>query len=237
MSREEFMKELEYLLQDIKEEERSDALAYYRDYLEEAGPENEEKVLQEFGSPEKVAAVIRASISGNMTEGGEYTEAGYGDERFREPGYQVVASQNPSQETNDRKENNEKEIRTNRGLKIFLWGVLILVAAPVIFSVGGGIFSLVAGIAVVVLVMFFCIAIFALMGVIGGIAAMVGGGVYILADPLNGGLIIGIGLLAFGVGIFLLLLSVWFYGKAIPAVVRSILDLCNRLVHRVRRRA
>ena len=46
MSREEFMKELEYLLQDIGEEERSDALAYYRDYLDEAGPENEEKVLQ-----------------------------------------------------------------------------------------------------------------------------------------------------------------------------------------------
>lgn len=233
MGREEFMKELEYLLQDIKEEERSDALTYYRDYLEEAGPENEEKVLQEFGSPEKVAAVIRASISGHMDEGGEYTETGYGDERFRESGYQVVSSQNPSQEAEDRKENNEKEIRTNRGLKLFLWGVLILVAAPVIFSIGGGMFSLIA----TVLIIFCCIAIFALMGMIGGIAAMVGGGVYILADPLNGGLIIGIGLLAFGVGIFLLLLSVWFYGKAIPAVVSSVLDLCNRLVHRVRRRA
>ena len=89
MSREEFMKELEYLLQDIGEEERSDALAYYRDYLDEAGPENEEKVLQEFGSPERVAAMIRASISGNMEEGGEFTENGYGDERFKDPGYEV----------------------------------------------------------------------------------------------------------------------------------------------------
>ena len=76
MSRETFMKELEYLLQDIGEEERADALAYYRDYLDEAGPEREEQALAEFGSPERVAAMIRASIDGNMEEGGEFTETG-----------------------------------------------------------------------------------------------------------------------------------------------------------------
>ena len=41
MRRAEFMKELEYLLQDIPDEEKEEALAYYRDYLEEAGDENE----------------------------------------------------------------------------------------------------------------------------------------------------------------------------------------------------
>ena len=44
MRRAEFMKELEYLLQDIPDEEKEEALAYYRDYLEEAGDENEEQV-------------------------------------------------------------------------------------------------------------------------------------------------------------------------------------------------
>ena len=47
MNREIFMKELEYLLQDIPEEDKADALAYYRDYLEEAGEENEEAVIKE----------------------------------------------------------------------------------------------------------------------------------------------------------------------------------------------
>ncbi len=51
MKREVFMKELEYLLQDIPDEEREEAISYYRDYLEEAGSENEEKVIEEFGSP------------------------------------------------------------------------------------------------------------------------------------------------------------------------------------------
>ena len=43
MRRAEFMKELEYLLQDIPDEEKEEALAYYRDYLEEAGDENESR--------------------------------------------------------------------------------------------------------------------------------------------------------------------------------------------------
>lgn len=84
-----FIKELEYLLQDVKEEEKEDALEYYRDYLEEAGPEKEEQVIREFGSPERVAAIIRAGISGNIEDGGEFTETGYGDERFREPNFQL----------------------------------------------------------------------------------------------------------------------------------------------------
>jgi len=41
MNRDEFMKELEYLLSDIPEEEKEDALNYYRDYLEEAGEQEE----------------------------------------------------------------------------------------------------------------------------------------------------------------------------------------------------
>ena len=76
MSKEEFMKELEYLLQDIPEEEKEDALEYYRDYLEEAG-DQEEQVLKEFGSPERIAAIIRADIAGHLEEGGEFTDHGY----------------------------------------------------------------------------------------------------------------------------------------------------------------
>ena len=37
MNKMEFMERLEYLLSDIPEEDKVDALAYYRDYLEEAG--------------------------------------------------------------------------------------------------------------------------------------------------------------------------------------------------------
>lgn len=90
MNRREFIRELEYLLQDIPEEEKADAIAYYRDYLEDAGEEQEEDVIREFGSPERVAAIIRADLRGDLDSGGEFTESGYQDERFRDPRYQVA---------------------------------------------------------------------------------------------------------------------------------------------------
>lgn len=90
MRKEEFLKELEYLLQDISDEDKEEALSYYRDYLEEAGPEKEEAAIEEFGSPERVAAIVRADVTGNLEDGGSFTETGYEDERFRDPNYQVA---------------------------------------------------------------------------------------------------------------------------------------------------
>ena len=90
MRKDAFIKELEYLLQDIPDEEREEAIAYYRDYLEEAGSDNEEKVIEEFGSPERAAALIRAELAGNLKDGGSFTDSGYDDERFKDPNYQIA---------------------------------------------------------------------------------------------------------------------------------------------------
>ena len=60
MRREEFMRELEYLLRDIPANEREDALAYYENYFDEAGAENEQQVIKELGSPASVAEKILA---------------------------------------------------------------------------------------------------------------------------------------------------------------------------------
>ena len=76
MSKKEFLDQLAYLLQDIAPEERDDAIGYYVDYFEEAGPEREQQVIEELGSPEKIAAMIRDSLNGTTGED-EYTENGY----------------------------------------------------------------------------------------------------------------------------------------------------------------
>ena len=70
MRRAEFMKELEYLLQDIPDEEKEEALAYYRDYLEEAGrPEMfaGETIWTAIWKTEESLRnpAIRTSVSGN----------------------------------------------------------------------------------------------------------------------------------------------------------------------------
>ena len=45
MNKEEFLKRLEELLSDISEEERADALTFYRSYFEDAGIGNEASIL------------------------------------------------------------------------------------------------------------------------------------------------------------------------------------------------
>lgn len=84
MNREEYIKQLEYLLQDVPDSEREEALAYYQDYFEDAGESEEANVIATLGSPEKVAAMIKDGLNGSDDEAGEYTESGYQDDRFRE---------------------------------------------------------------------------------------------------------------------------------------------------------
>lgn len=90
MNKEEFMTRLKELLADLPDDEnKQDALNYYQDYLEEAG-ENTAAVLKEFGSPERIASMIRCDLNGELNEGGDFTDHGIEDTRFKEPGYDVA---------------------------------------------------------------------------------------------------------------------------------------------------
>ena len=62
MNRIEFMTELAALLQDISAEERVEAMQYYNDYFDDAGKENEGKIIEELESPAKVAAEVKAGL-------------------------------------------------------------------------------------------------------------------------------------------------------------------------------
>ena len=58
MTRTEFLSALEQYLSPLPYEERKDALNYYEDYFDAAGPENEEKTAAELGTPAEVARKI-----------------------------------------------------------------------------------------------------------------------------------------------------------------------------------
>ena len=83
MNKESFLKELSFLLSDLEEDEKKEALQYYQDYFDEAGPEREQEILAHIGSPEKVASEIKNGLFGDPDRG-EYTERGYYDECFDE---------------------------------------------------------------------------------------------------------------------------------------------------------
>lgn len=244
MSRDEFMRELEYLLSDISDEEKNDAIGYYEDYFEEAGTENEESVVSELGSPERVAAIIRADLAGHLEQGGEFTERGYEDERFRDPSYQMAERYDLPEKAEDigpdrfedekRRRADHSQMRTNRTVKLILWIILIIVAAPVLFGISGGVVGAAAGLLGLLIgaVVFIGAITFALLA--AGIGVLIGGIVCVVIHPLSGILLIGIAVLCLGFGLLSLALCGLFYGKFLPFLFRTIVDAISGLINRRR---
>lgn len=58
MTRQKYMQQLAALLAAMPEAERRDALDYYEEYFDAAGPEKEAQTIQELGSPQNVAEKI-----------------------------------------------------------------------------------------------------------------------------------------------------------------------------------
>lgn len=77
MTKFEFIQKLGYLLMDIPEEERREAIEFYENYFEEAGSTEEEKVIRELGSPEEVAESIKKSLEYGNADNGYFSENGY----------------------------------------------------------------------------------------------------------------------------------------------------------------
>ncbi|HIX16508.1 MAG TPA: DUF1700 domain-containing protein [Candidatus Hungatella pullicola] len=248
MNRVEFMKELEYLLSDISEEDKKDAISYYSDYLEEAGPDNEEQVIREFGSPERIASIIRSDLSGNLEDGGEFTETGYQDQRFKNPGYEMAErfdlpevrefgkSGEKQTFTEDKAgegqsvDGSKKETKRNTA-KTVAWILLIIAAAPVLLSIGGGIVGVISGVFGMVLTALLLVGGVTFGLLAGGIGLVVGGICFLLVDVMTGSLLLGCGLFLFGTGLLGIAFCAVFYGKFVPWLLRSCVNLAGSLIH------
>lgn len=200
MNREEFLKRLAELLDGISPEEREEALAYYRSYFEDAGVENEEKVLRELESPERLAASIRAGLQE--------------DELPKEtvenvPEVQIVVE--PKQ-TNPKKSSD----RTTLLVVLIVVGV---VTCPVWLGFVTGMFGLLLGIIgalIGITVGFLC----------GGVACIgIGISYFWVADVPMGLLSLGGGSLLIAGGILALLLLVLLFGRFLPWIIRGIVRL------------
>lgn len=262
MNRGEFIRELEYLLQDIPEEEKADAIAYYRDYLEDAGEEQEEDVIREFGSPERVAAIIRADLSGSLDKGGEFTESGYQDERFRDPRYQVAERRGESEDSDGWQSEKKSRSRGKGGvgfsedgrehegrrdgflakgspasqiLKIILIAALVCVLSPVLLGVGGGIAGIASGLLALLAAVVLLAGVLTAAAWIGAAALLVLGIGMLFAYPWSGVLIIGCGVFVLGLACLGVAVSVLVYGKLIPFCVCRVINWMSRLLYRGRR--
>lgn len=248
MRKEEFFKQLEYLLQDIPDVDKEEAMAYYRDYLEEAGSENEEQVIEEFGSPERVAAIIRADVTGNLKDGGSFTEKGYEDERFRDPSYQVAKRLDLPDERESSSEKStfeEAEYRecysntsagknytkkakkpwTNKILKCVLWGILLVAASPFILGAFGIALGTAGGILAIILggaVMILCLTAGAF---ICSVCLGAFGIAFLTTTPFDSLLLFGIAVIGIGCGLIGAVCLYLFFGVGFSLLVKG----CRKL--------
>lgn len=217
MNRTEFMERLERLLWDIPEQERREALQYYNDYFDDAGPENEAQVIRELGSPARVAETIRQG----MSENGEYTERGFEDTRFRNhqdvsTEYQDIVVENASRPQRPKNPNLWKFLAIFL-LCLLLFPVvvplcLILIAVPAAILIG------VVGIVIA------AAAVAVALPVIG--IVLVGIAFYnLLITPAIGITLGGIGLLLLAVGILTFLLTIWIFKTIFPLCIRIVVSI------------
>lgn len=253
MKREEFLRQLEYLLQDIPEDDKRDAIDYYRDYLEEAGPEREEEVLREFKSPERIASIIRTDLLGGMEDAGEFTDNGYDDQRFKKPDYPTVDSAGAERKEGERqsrgrggdgsykkgsyaKGSRNRNTDGGKWWKYFLiaLGVLILgpIAAAILFGVTGTALGTMAGFIMLLLVILLVLALLTAAGILGGVALTVTGIIQLFGNFWIGTMSIGLGLVFTGLGFLLLCCSWLFYGKFLPWTVMGIVGLVKKLLRK-----
>lgn len=230
MTREKFLEELDYLLQDIPDEEKQDALQYYTDYFEEAGSDKEAEIIKELGSPERIASIIRTELSGGRSDSGEFTDTGYRDQTFEEPHYHVSKTVENTDSSAAQPE--KKPFRTSRTLKIILGIVLFLVALPFLIPVGGGILGIFFVVIILLLGAFLLLGILTFAAMVCGIVLIPVGVVTLFSSPITGVLVAGTGMASLGAGFLLLALCVAFYGKLIPFVFCNLIECLSKFFHR-----
>ena len=228
MNRQEFFRRLEYLLRGISENERMDALAYYSDYFDDAGVENEEQVIQELGSPEAVAQIILEDYySGQQNTHRTYTSPEMEHERNTQQGYdsygeQTFHNQNRNEQKNGNASNIIDKIKNMDKSTRILVIILLVFTFPVWIGVVAGLFGAVVGVAgglfgTVVAIGGSGIGLF-----VGGLACLVVGLFRAAALPLEGVILVGFGALVTAIGILFILLCSLLLFKWLPALIRGI---------------
>lgn len=193
MNRIEYMTKLASLLQDIPEVERRDAMKYYNDYFDEAGEENEEQVIREFGAPEEVAENIKADLKGK-------TEDITDDQQGQSGNYQFQTRENDHSSEYQYEMSGDKK-KNDRIWKIVLIVILAIIIGPVLIPLIGGI--LVAGLAIVLtaIVGVFALVIAGIIIAIVGISLVISGFIILLPQTAAGLALIGSGLIMLVLGV------------------------------------
>ena len=237
MNKDEFLRKLEVLLSGISQEERTEALAFYRSYFEDAGEANEAKILEELESPQKVADSIikdlgvqpgEACSSGaqGASAGAEWNPAVQGAAQNASKGVPQGAAQNAAYSAP------EKDGMPGWAIVLLVitspvWLVMILVILSALLGIVAALFGI-------------AIAVVAVMGALlicGVVLFGAGIGTAFAGNPAIGIGLMGGGLIVLAFGVLAVVLVVWIFGGFLPWALKGIWKLCKKPFNKRKERA
>lgn len=238
MRREEFMTELAALLQDISAEERIEAMQYYNDYLDEAGEDQEACIIEQLGSPGKVAAEVKAGLRGQSDEAAEYRETGYTDTRFeyrespaRREDKTSESNYNYAGDTTYTSATKEvpKKPWTNRPLKIVLIVLVVLAAIPILGPIIVGLVSAAFGIVLAIAAILAALVISSVVVGIAGFAVAIAGVAAWFTSLASGLLVTGVGLILTVLGVVATVASIKLCTVVFRGSIRGIVFIGRKI--------
>lgn len=217
MNREEFLRQLELLLTGISEEERADAMTFYRSYFEDAGEENEASIIEELGSPQKVAESIRKNLGLGTESGGYYnTYANRDADYYR----------NVNNTINNLQGQKKKE---DGGAVTAIWIIVAVLTSPIWLTLLLALVSVIFGVIMALIGLAIgAAATMAALVITGFVLAGVGIGFLFSGAPAVGFGLLGGGLIVLALGVLAVVLVVWVFGWFIPWALKGIYYLCRK---------
>ena len=211
MTKEQFLFQLEQKLLGIPEDERAEAMEYYRDYFNDAGPENEEQVIAELGSPDKVAASIKEGLRSSRDDAGTIGQPP-----------QTRGAANSYSEANKGREQTDSRSK---------WILIILVAIftfPFWIGAVGVIFGILVAIIATLFGLLVAAVALAAVGIVVGVICFIVGIVRFFTGGLVSGLMtVSAGLLLFAMGCLCTAVLIFVLGQVFPWMLRGISNLLH----------
>ncbi len=217
MKRDEFMRALEAALADAPADERDAALQYYNDYLDDAGEEDEERVIEALGDPATLARSICKDALGETAEqGGIYTGAPVGGNgQFASDDAKAPSGRKP--------------------VNVWKWvciGLIIAILSPFILALAVTVLAIVVAFVVSIFAVIASLAITGVAVMGGGLAAAGIGVLKIFAVPAAGLYLCGIGILMMAIGLLATVFFVWAFVKTACLLGRLVIRLLRKPIEK-----
>lgn len=229
MSKDEFLNRLSFLLCDISFEEREEALSYYREYIEDAGLENEEAIVNELGSVEDLAREIKNGLSNKNDPDFDYRRT------FAALEPKTTYTGGTRNETYERYTDVDVIKRERNKSHLLLAIIALAFLSPVWLPLIGGLLSAILGIVVGILAIVFGFGIAGVVMTIVGIILFICGLVQLLTSPLVGVALIGAAMIVAALGLLFLVFIIWACSTVFPFCVNGISSLIHHVTARFRK--